>query len=83
MYKSIVHSCDTYYYILANDMGIDGISGFMAKLGFVPRTGSSIAGESGRGAAITGLEEEALKPDRRNGNAGETISIGIGQAYNS
>ena len=39
MYKSIVHSCDTYYYILANDMGIDGISGFMAKLGFGQRTG--------------------------------------------
>ncbi|MBR7784638.1 penicillin-binding transpeptidase domain-containing protein, partial [Undibacterium luofuense] len=23
MYKSIVHSCDTYYYMLANDMGVD------------------------------------------------------------
>ena len=26
MYKSIVHSCDTYYYVLANEMGIRNIS---------------------------------------------------------
>jgi penicillin-binding protein 2 len=32
MYKSIVVSCDTYYYVLANDLGIDGISRFMAQL---------------------------------------------------
>ena len=25
MYKSIVHSCDTYYYSLATEMGIDAI----------------------------------------------------------
>src|SRR5215210_5584782 len=46
MYKSIVHSCDTYYYMLANDMGIDNISSFMATLGFGQRTGVDIAGES-------------------------------------
>ena len=39
MYKSIVQSCDTYYYMLANDMGIDNISKFMAQLGLGERTG--------------------------------------------
>jgi len=39
MYKSIVHSCDTYYYMLANDMGIHSIARFMRQLGFGSRDG--------------------------------------------
>jgi penicillin-binding protein 2 len=50
MYKSIVHSCDTYYYVLANDMGIDNIAKFMGSIGFGQRTGIDLgkddAGES-------------------------------------
>ena len=46
MYKSIVVSCDTYYYILANDLGIDPLSRFMALFGFGSRTGIDISGES-------------------------------------
>ena len=34
MYKSIVQSCDTYYYMLANDLGVDAMHDFMAPLGF-------------------------------------------------
>src|SRR5687768_5192638 len=45
MYKSIVVSCDTYYYQLANDLGIDGISRFMGQLGFGSRTGIDVTGE--------------------------------------
>ena len=39
LYKSLVVSSDTYYYQLANDMGIDAISGFMKRFGFGQRTG--------------------------------------------
>ena len=46
MYKSIVQSCDTYYYMLANDMGIDLIAAQMAQFGFGSRTGIDIEGES-------------------------------------
>ena len=46
MYKSIVVSCDTYYYMLANDLGIDNIANFMAQFGFGSRTGIDITGES-------------------------------------
>jgi penicillin-binding protein 2 len=45
MYKSIVASCDTYYYALANDLGIDAISRFMGSLGFGSRTGIDVAAE--------------------------------------
>jgi penicillin-binding protein 2 len=37
--KSIVVSSDTYYYQLANDMGIDAIASFMQNFGFGARTG--------------------------------------------
>src|SRR5688572_31578784 len=40
MYKSIVVSCDTYYYVLANDLKIDAISAFMGMLGLGSRTRS-------------------------------------------
>nr|MBP9061148.1 penicillin-binding protein 2 [Rhodoferax sp.] len=39
MYTSIVHSCDTYYYILANDMGVDGIHARLQGFGFGELTG--------------------------------------------
>ena len=45
MYKSIVQSCDTYYYMLANDMGVDTIHDFMAPLGFGQLTGIDMEGE--------------------------------------
>ena len=39
MYRSIVMSCDTYYYQLGNELGIDAISGFMKQFGFGSPTG--------------------------------------------
>jgi len=46
MYKSIVVSCDTYYYMLANDLGIDNIARFIGQFGFGARTGIDIEGNS-------------------------------------
>ncbi len=84
MYKSIVHSCDTYYYMLANDMGIDNISGFMAQLGFGSRTGIDIDGESeGVLPSQEWKKKRFKKPEQQKWYAGETISIGIGQGYNA
>ncbi|MDQ5877494.1 MAG: penicillin-binding protein 2 [Pseudomonadota bacterium] len=84
MYKSIVHSCDTYYYMLANDMGIDGISSFMAQLGLGQRTGIDIEGESeGVLPSQAWKKKRFRKPEQQKWYAGETISIGIGQGYNS
>ena len=84
MYKSIVVSCDTYYYTLANDLGIDNISGFMRQLGFGARTGIDLEGE-----ALGVLPSQEWKtrrfrrPEQQKWYAGETISVGIGQGYNA
>ncbi len=84
MYKSIVVSCDTYYYMLANDMGIDNISSFMGQLGFGSRTGIDIEGESeGVLPSQAWKKKRFRKPEQQKWYAGETISIGIGQGYNA
>ncbi len=84
MYKSIVHSCDTYYYMLANDMGIDNISSFMGSLGLGSRTGIDIDGESeGVLPSQEWKKKRFRKPEQQKWYAGETISIGIGQGYNA
>ncbi len=84
MYKSIVESCDTYYYLLANDMGIDNIASFMGSLGFGSRTGIDIDGESeGTLPSPAWKKKRFKKPEQQKWYAGETISIGIGQGYNA
>ena len=88
MYKSIVHSCDTYYYMLANDMGIDNIAKFMAGLGFGQKTGIDIGkDDSGESKGVLPSPEwkkqRFKKPEQQKWYAGETISIGIGQGYNA
>jgi penicillin-binding protein 2 len=84
LYKSIVESCDTYYYQLANDMGIDAIARHLAPFGFGARTGIDLAGEQ---VGVLPSPEWKMKrfrrPDMQRWYPGETISIGIGQGYNS
>jgi penicillin-binding protein 2 len=84
MYKSIVASCDTYYYMLANDLGIDNIANFMRQFGFGQKTGVDIDGESeGVLPSPEWKKKHYRKPEHQKWYAGETISIGIGQGYNS
>ncbi|HWV19118.1 MAG TPA: penicillin-binding protein 2 [Rhodocyclaceae bacterium] len=84
MYKSIVQSCNTYYYQLANDMGIENIANFMGQFGFGSRTGIDIEGEA-RGVLPSPQwkKERFKKPEQQKWYAGETISVGIGQGYNA
>ena len=84
MYKSIVASCDTYYYTLANDMGIDNISGFLGRFGFGARTGIDLEGETqGVLPSQAWKMKRFRRPEQQKWYAGETISVGIGQGYNS
>jgi penicillin-binding protein 2 len=84
LYKSIVVSSDTYYYMLANDMGIDAIAGFMKQLGLGSPTGIDLQGEA---AGVLPSPEWKMKrfrrPEQQRWYPGETISIGIGQGYNA
>ncbi|MBX3668233.1 MAG: penicillin-binding protein 2 [Rhodocyclaceae bacterium] len=84
MYRSIVASCDTYYYRLASDMGIDAIASFMGQFGLGARTGVDIDGESiGILPSPEWKRKRFRRPEQQKWYAGETISIGIGQGYNA
>lgn len=79
MHKAIVVSCDTYFYGLAQDLGIDAISEFIGQFGLGRRTGIDIEGE------VAGLLPSQEWKQRRFGQrwfVGDTISVGIGQGYN-
>ncbi|MDE3011480.1 MAG: penicillin-binding protein 2, partial [Pseudomonadota bacterium] len=79
LHRSIVQSCDTYYYSLANELGIDAVHDFLARFGFGERTGIDLDGEVG-GV----LPSRAWKRARFHQEwfGGETVIGGIGQGYN-
>jgi penicillin-binding protein 2 len=88
MYKSIVESCNTYYYVLANDMGIDNIAAFMEQMGLGRRTGLDVGLNSATEAdgvlpSQAWKKKRFKKPEQQRWYAGETISVGIGQGYNA
>ena len=84
MYKSIVISCDTYYYVLANDLGIDNIARFLARFGFGAKTGIDVEGEATGVLPSQEWKRKRFKrPEQQKWYAGETISVGIGQGYNA
>lgn len=84
MYRSIVLSNDTYYYMLAHELGVDTIHNFMQQFGFGSLTGIDLIGEKAGILPSTQWKKRAFKRanDQRWYN-GETISLGIGQGYNS
>ncbi|MGH8688639.1 MAG: penicillin-binding protein 2 [Burkholderiales bacterium] len=84
LFKSIVVSSDTYYYMLANDLGIDAIASFMSRFGFGARTGIDLDGEAlGVLPSPEWKQARFSRPEQQKWYAGETISIGIGQGYNA
>jgi penicillin-binding protein 2 len=84
MARSIVKSSNTYYYSLANELGVDAMHDFMAPLGFGQITGIDLRGEL-RGVLPSQewKRNHFKRPEQQRWYAGETISLGIGQGYNS
>ncbi|MEH6436283.1 penicillin-binding protein 2 [Massilia sp. DD77] len=85
MYKSVVESCDTYYYQLGNEMGIDRMSGFMRQFGFGEPTGIDLEHEK---TGVLPSKEWKAQRFKRNRAAqkwvgGDTISVSIGQGFNN
>ncbi len=79
LHKSIVISCDTYYYGLAVDMGIDNIASFMSHFGFGKKSGIDIDGEM---QGVLPSQEWKMKRFKQKWFTGDTVSVGIGQGYN-
>lgn len=76
LHKAQVVSCDTYFYILSYQMGIDKMHTWMSQFGFGQKTGVDLPSES------TGLYPSPEWKMRTRGKKwlkGETISVSIGQ----
>ena len=84
MNRAIVESSNVYFYSLANEMGVETMHDFMKPLGFGQITGIDINGEV-RGVLPNQAWKKSYfkKPEQQKWFAGETISLGIGQGYNS
>jgi penicillin-binding protein 2 len=79
---AIARSCDVYFYGLANELGVDRISSFLARLGFGAPTGIDISGEkAGILPSREWKEKTFARPVDRVWFPGETVSFGIGQGY--
>jgi penicillin-binding protein 2 len=76
--RSIVISCDTYYYGLAQQMGIERMAGFLSHFGFGKKSGIDLDGE------LSGLMPTPAWKAKRFKQPwwpGETVVAGIGQGY--
>ncbi|MEN8206471.1 MAG: penicillin-binding protein 2 [Pseudomonadota bacterium] len=76
--KSIVQSCDVYFYDLALSLGIDRIHNYLQNFGFGSATGIDIQGE------LSGLLPSREWKRRRHDQPwfpGETLITGIGQGF--
>ena len=78
MHRSIVISCDTYYYGLAVDLGIDAIHSYLSKFGLGSRTGIDIDGEL---PGLAPSQQWKWNRFKQKWYVGDTVSIGIGQGY--
>ena len=78
MFKAIQVSCDTYFYGLANDMGIDNIHDYLSRFGFGKKTGIDLEGET---SGLLPSREWKMKRYNQIWYPGDTVSVGIGQGY--
>jgi len=76
--RAITISCDTFFYGLAFELGIDRLTSFVRHFGFGEKSGIDINGE------ISGLLPTPEWKKRRYKQPwymGETVIVGIGQGY--
>ncbi|PPC88170.1 MAG: penicillin-binding protein 2 [Methylotenera sp.] len=78
MRRAITISCDTFFYGLAIELGIEKLTDFVRHFGFGQKSGIDIAGE------VSGLLPTPEWKQRRFKQPwykGETVIVGIGQGY--
>ena len=78
LHKSIVVSCDTYYYGLAVDLGVDAIGSYLTRFGLGHKTGIDIDGEL---QGLAPSQEWKWHRFKQKWYVGDTVSVGIGQGY--
>ncbi|HSK31317.1 MAG TPA: penicillin-binding protein 2 [Candidatus Limnocylindria bacterium] len=78
LHKSLVESCDTYYYQLGSKLGVDKIAKWSRAFGLGEKTGVDLDDER---SGIIPDTEWKRKRFRQPWYPGETLSVAIGQGY--
>ena len=78
MQRAITVSCDTFFYGLALEMGIDKLTSFVSHFGFGKKTGVDLVGEIG---GLLPSPEWKWRRWKQRWYPGETVIVGIGQGY--
>lgn len=84
MHRALVVSSDTYFYSLGPEIGVDALHDFSKQFGFGQLTGIDLDGE--RKGILPSREWKRLaykQPSQQRWYAGETVSVVVGQGYNS
>ena len=76
IHRAIVVSCDSFFYTLAERLGIERIAQYATSLGMGKKTGIDLPNEA---TGTIPSEEWKIKTFKQKWYAGETISVGIGQ----
>lgn len=76
IHNAIPLSCDTYFYTLAQRLGIDKIAEWAHRVGLGQKTGIDLPGEV---SGTVPSEQWKMRNFHQKWFAGETISVGIGQ----
>lgn len=78
--EAVAQSCDTYFYGVAQILGIDRLSTFLTKFGLGQRTGIDIDGEK-PGLVPSREWKQKNFPRESVWFPGDTVILGIGQGY--
>lgn len=76
--RAITISCDTFFYGLAIELGIQNLTDFVRHFGFGRKSGIDIAGEN---AGLLPTPEWKMRRFKQKWYPGETVIAGIGQGY--
>lgn len=76
--RAITISCDTFFYGLAIELGIQNLTDFVRHFGFGRKSGIDIAGEN---AGLLPTPEWKMRRFKQKWYPGETVVAGIGQGY--
>ncbi|MCL4142732.1 UNVERIFIED_CONTAM: hypothetical protein GTU68_033710 [Idotea baltica] len=76
--RAITISCDTFFYGLAVELGIEKLSNFVRHFGFGKKSGIDIKGENG---GLLPTPDWKRRRFKQPWYMGETVIVGIGQGY--
>jgi len=76
LHEALVHSCDTFFYNVANRMDIDDIARYADMVGYGHKTGIDLPHEA---EGVVPSRRWKIRNFREKWYPGENISVGIGQ----